>query len=332
MRRIVLVIISVLIISMIALNVWGDSCKKCDTPLPDGAKFCPKCGEKVLQQKSDITFCPECGAKIEPPDAKFCPKCGNPFFSVSSTPSAADKKERLVSISEKQCNNDFGIKYLYEFSGGDWDSSNGLELSLLFPLTPKDLSSSDETAQWVLGKGRGRFYLEGFIDVISSKLDTDIIVDNRRLPLEGDFSTVVLGCSFLYKNKSTLGSSSASAYFGGGVGYYINNLKLSADTQNKLVDLYWDFANQKGLDLDSYNFEMNVENAVGFHLKAGVEIELSPQVYLSIDYRKNFVKADITGSEYAITNDGVNMYLDTISGKEKLEWGDMIIAGISVQF
>jgi len=77
---------------------------------------------------------------------------------------------------------------------------------------------------------------------------------------------------------------------------------------------------------------MNVENAVGFHLKAGVEIELSPQVYLSIDYRKNFVKADITGSEYAITNDGVNMYLDTISGKEKLEWGDMIIAGISVQF
>ena len=49
----------------------GNGCPKCNTPLPQGAKFCPGCGSPV--QKS--SFCVECGNQI-PAGAKFCPNCG----------------------------------------------------------------------------------------------------------------------------------------------------------------------------------------------------------------------------------------------------------------
>ncbi len=44
-------------------------CPKCQTGLPEGAKFCKECGQKIE------TVCPECGKNI-PPDSKFCFKCG----------------------------------------------------------------------------------------------------------------------------------------------------------------------------------------------------------------------------------------------------------------
>ena len=46
-------------------------CAKCGTAVPEGAKFCPGCGEK----QASGSFCPECGAAV-PAGAKFCPECG----------------------------------------------------------------------------------------------------------------------------------------------------------------------------------------------------------------------------------------------------------------
>lgn len=39
--------------------------------LPESAKFCLECGEKVEQE----LVCPSCG-KVLPQDAKFCLECG----------------------------------------------------------------------------------------------------------------------------------------------------------------------------------------------------------------------------------------------------------------
>uniref|UniRef100_A0A7C4Y4Q2 SPFH domain-containing protein n=1 Tax=candidate division WOR-3 bacterium TaxID=2052148 RepID=A0A7C4Y4Q2_UNCW3 len=47
-------------------------CPKCGKDIPQDAKFCPECGEKLTDKK----FCPKCGKEI-PQDAKFCPECGN---------------------------------------------------------------------------------------------------------------------------------------------------------------------------------------------------------------------------------------------------------------
>ena len=44
-------------------------CPKCQTNLPDGAKFCKECGQKIEKA------CPECGKSV-PPDSKFCLECG----------------------------------------------------------------------------------------------------------------------------------------------------------------------------------------------------------------------------------------------------------------
>lgn len=46
-------------------------CKNCGKDLPESAKFCLECGEKVEQE----LVCPSCGT-ILPLDAKFCLECG----------------------------------------------------------------------------------------------------------------------------------------------------------------------------------------------------------------------------------------------------------------
>lgn len=50
-------------------------CAQCGMPLPDGAKFCPNCGNNV----SSLRICPVCGASSAAESAKFCAECGAPL-------------------------------------------------------------------------------------------------------------------------------------------------------------------------------------------------------------------------------------------------------------
>ena len=49
---------------------------KCGADLPENAKFCLECGEKVPEDTNTV-ICPDCGKRI--PKAKFCPECGHRF-------------------------------------------------------------------------------------------------------------------------------------------------------------------------------------------------------------------------------------------------------------
>ena len=57
-----------------SMNTQGASlvCSKCNSPLPQGAKFCMNCGEKVTPKE---VYCQECGA-VMPANAQFCLNCG----------------------------------------------------------------------------------------------------------------------------------------------------------------------------------------------------------------------------------------------------------------
>lgn len=55
-------------------------CSKCGAILPQGAKFCLECGEKVAPAPSDTVVCPECGKTVV--KGKFCPECGYKFITA----------------------------------------------------------------------------------------------------------------------------------------------------------------------------------------------------------------------------------------------------------
>lgn len=51
------------------------NCIKCNTQVPDGAKFCPNCGALTAAARSNKSFCANCGLEL-PKGAKFCTVCG----------------------------------------------------------------------------------------------------------------------------------------------------------------------------------------------------------------------------------------------------------------
>ena len=53
-------------------------CSKCGAQLPENAKFCLECGEKVVSE--DKIVCPECGKTVA--KGKFCPECGHKFITA----------------------------------------------------------------------------------------------------------------------------------------------------------------------------------------------------------------------------------------------------------
>jgi membrane protease subunit (stomatin/prohibitin family) len=56
-------------------------CAKCGATLPQNAKFCLECGEKVAPAiPADMIVCPECGKTVA--KGKFCLECGHRFISV----------------------------------------------------------------------------------------------------------------------------------------------------------------------------------------------------------------------------------------------------------
>lgn len=52
-------------------------CAKCGATLPQNAKFCLECGERVVP--ADSIVCPQCGKTVA--KGKFCPECGHKFVS-----------------------------------------------------------------------------------------------------------------------------------------------------------------------------------------------------------------------------------------------------------
>lgn len=54
--------------------VYRTFCKNCGQSVPDGAKFCGKCGTRVEEDVGKV-FCSACGEQLEL-GAQFCPSCG----------------------------------------------------------------------------------------------------------------------------------------------------------------------------------------------------------------------------------------------------------------
>ena len=56
------------------------TCAKCGAPLPENAKFCLECGEKVAPEASDTVVCPACKSTVN--KGKFCSECGYKFITA----------------------------------------------------------------------------------------------------------------------------------------------------------------------------------------------------------------------------------------------------------
>ncbi len=62
------------------ISTPSSKCTKCGASLPENAKFCLECGEKVVVPTlAGMVVCPECGNTVA--KGKFCPECGHKFKS-----------------------------------------------------------------------------------------------------------------------------------------------------------------------------------------------------------------------------------------------------------
>lgn len=55
-------------------------CLKCGAALPQNAKFCSACGERISDSASETVECPNCGKTVT--KGKFCPECGHKFITA----------------------------------------------------------------------------------------------------------------------------------------------------------------------------------------------------------------------------------------------------------
>lgn len=58
-------------------------CPKCNSQLPEGSSFCPRCGVRIVTERR----CPKCQSMIAA-DSVFCPKCGTRMAGSAPTGSA----------------------------------------------------------------------------------------------------------------------------------------------------------------------------------------------------------------------------------------------------
>lgn len=68
-------------------------CPACSAELPDTAKFCPECGEKIVRK----IVCPDCGTEAAP-GAKFCAECGH-RFAAAPAPKPAEPDPAAVKAA-----------------------------------------------------------------------------------------------------------------------------------------------------------------------------------------------------------------------------------------
>lgn len=72
------------------------TCPKCGNEVPEGKKFCGKCGTKLEDApavNNATNICAKCGAELTP-GKKFCGKCGTP---VAAAPTAEKEAEMVMS-------------------------------------------------------------------------------------------------------------------------------------------------------------------------------------------------------------------------------------------
>lgn len=55
-------------------------CPSCGAALPEDAKFCPVCGQKIVVVPEGKVVCPQCGKTVM--KGKFCSECGNKLIST----------------------------------------------------------------------------------------------------------------------------------------------------------------------------------------------------------------------------------------------------------
>lgn len=60
-------------------------CPACGFECPEGVKFCPECGTKIVVKKVDLYVCPNCKGDVTKED-KRCPNCGKPVKCVDINP------------------------------------------------------------------------------------------------------------------------------------------------------------------------------------------------------------------------------------------------------
>lgn len=76
--------------------------------LPQGARFCPICGEEAVALSPPASaFCPNCGASLNVSGARFCPECGDAVesprdFTMPSQPSSPTSNEEESLTDETQ--------------------------------------------------------------------------------------------------------------------------------------------------------------------------------------------------------------------------------------
>ncbi len=79
-------------------------CYQCNTPLSDGAKFCPLCGAR---NDGTANFCSSCGKPVDP-DSQFCAECGAPVEKIEQK----EEKKIELPVSGVDIAMDLGEKLL----------------------------------------------------------------------------------------------------------------------------------------------------------------------------------------------------------------------------
>jgi len=75
-------------------------CPRCHAENPDGARFCPSCGEKL------IAICPQCQAEASP-QARFCPSCGSAMQAGSAEALQQQSAAALAQAAQRLIPNEF---------------------------------------------------------------------------------------------------------------------------------------------------------------------------------------------------------------------------------
>lgn len=204
----------------------------------------------------------------------------------------------------------------------------GLELYGIFDLKGESTAISwDQKPQ-----SPGRFCLEGFINYLPMETKGYAPFPNLDIPdWLSDLTSISLGGSILYKHQER----DFAVYFGGGLAYYFNEFKLPRQGKDYARDSAEDhFYSEYEQELVNLKLQEEVENAIGWHLRAGAEIQLSENVFLSLDIKQTFVEADATRKAYARTQDEFYYYLyqsDTEKGEVDLSTRALGI-GLSLRF